>query len=148
MKCPFCGSEQSSVIDKRGVKSSGEIRRRRDCLKCHNRFTTYERVSTFEISVIKRDGRKEVFDGSKIRAGLVKALEKRPGLEKVDEVVDKIIKGLRRKGKGEVESKAIGKMVLSELKRLDQVAYLRFVSVYREFKEPSDFTKELESLKF
>ncbi len=146
MKCIFCGSEQSSVIDKRAVRSTSEIRRRRECLKCKRRYTTYERVSSVELYVIKRDGRKEEFDANKIRAGLVKALEKRPGIEKIDLLVDKIVKSLRLKGQSEIETKAIGKMVLSELKKLDQVAYLRFVSVYREFKKPSDFTKELKHL--
>ena len=146
MKCPFCSSDQSSVIDKRAVRSTSEIRRRRECIKCKRRYTTYERVSSVELYVIKRDLRKEEFDANKIRAGLVKALEKRPGIEKVDLLVDKIVKSLRLKGKSEIETKAIGKMVLSELKKLDQVAYLRFVSVYREFKKPSDFTKELKHL--
>ena len=147
MKCLFCGSEQSSVIDKRAVKSSGEIRRRRECLKCKRRYTTYERVSSFELYVIKRDGRKEEFKKDKVRSGLIRALEKRPGIEKVDEIVDKILQNLKVKGKKEIESKAIGNLVLSQLKKLDKVAYLRFASVYREFKEAGDFKKELESLK-
>lgn len=146
MKCIFCGSEQSSVIDKRAVRSTSEIRRRRECLKCKRRYTTYEKVSSIELYVIKRNGRKEEFDANKIRAGLIKALEKRPGIENIESIVDKIVKSLRLKGKSEIETKVIGKMVLTELKKLDQVAYLRFVSVYREFKEPSDFTKELKHL--
>lgn len=147
MKCLFCGSEQSAVIDKRAVKTTGEIRRRRECLKCHKRFTTYEKISSFELLVIKRDGRREQFDQGKIRAGLVKALEKRPGIDKLDILIDKIVKSLKTKGEKEVESKIIGNMVLSELKKIDQVAYLRFASVYREFKDPGDFTKELKNLK-
>lgn len=146
MRCLYCGSDQSSVIDKRAVKSSGEIRRRRECLKCHKRFTTYERISFAETYVIKRDGRREVFDVNKIRSGLQKALEKRPGIEKVEEIVEKIEKTIRAKGENEVETKLIGKLVLSELKKIDKVAYLRFVSVYRQFKDLDDFTKELQHL--
>lgn len=146
MRCLYCGSDQSSVIDKRAVKSSGEIRRRRECLKCHKRFTTYERISFVETYVIKRDGRREVFDVNKIRSGLEKALEKRPGIEKVEEIVEKIKKTVRARGENEVETKLIGKLVLSELKKVDKVAYLRFVSVYRQFKDLGDFTKELQHL--
>lgn len=146
MKCLFCGSEQSSVIDKRSVKTTGEIRRRRKCLKCLERYTTYERISQFELTVIKRDARREEFDQNKIREGLSKALEKRPGIERLDEIVNKIIKSLKTRAKKEVESKSIGNMVLAELKKIDHVAYLRFASVYREFKELDDFTKELKQL--
>ncbi len=146
MRCIFCGSEQSSVIDKRGVRSTGEIRRRRECLKCHERFTTYERVSAFELNVLKRDGSKEAFDKNKIRSGLAKALEKRPQFENLEEIVEKVIARLKLKGKKEIESKAIGRAVLNELKKRDQVAYLRFASVYRDFKHLEDFEKELKSL--
>lgn len=146
MRCLYCGSDQSSVIDKRAVKSSGEIRRRRECLKCHKRFTTYERISFVETYVIKRDGRREVFDVNKIRSGLEKALEKRPGIEKVEGIVEKIEKTVRARGENEVETKLVGKLVLSELKKVDKVAYLRFVSVYRQFKDLGDFTKELQHL--
>ena len=147
MRCFFCGSEQSSVIDKRAVKSTGEIRRRRECLSCHKRFTTYERLSSFELFVLKKDGRREPFDRDKLKSGLARALEKRPGMESLDLIVDKVINRLRVKGKTEIESFAVGRSALFELKKVDQVAYLRFASVYRQFKDTGDFKKELESLK-
>lgn len=146
MKCIFCGSDLSSVIDKRAVKNTGEIRRRRECLKCRKRYTTYERVCEFELVVIKRNGRREAFDRNKIRAGLEKALEKLPDIDKVDLILDKIERLLRSKGEREIESKLIGRVVLNELKKLDKIAYLRFVSVYRHFKEVDDFAKELQNL--
>lgn len=146
MKCYFCGSEQSKVIDKRAVRSLGEVRRRRECLKCHKRFTTYEKVCGFELYVIKRDGKKEVFDRDKLRSGLAKALEKRSDSDKVEELTEKIESKLRIKGDREVKSTYIGQLVLSSLKKTDKVAYLRFASVYRDFKELGDFTRELQVL--
>lgn len=147
MKCFFCGSEQSIVVDKREVKSSGDIRRRRECLKCQNRYTTYEAVCALELYVLKRDGRRQLFSKDKLTAGIKRALEKRPELEKLDEVVDRIINRLKLKGKKEIESKVIGQTVLGELRRIDQVAYLRFASVYRNFSDLGDFSKELKHLK-
>lgn len=147
MKCFFCDSDQSIVIDKREVRSSGDIRRRRECLKCQNRYTTYERVCELEIFVIKRDGRRQLFDKVKLSAGIERSLEKRPDLENLPAVVDKVIRKIILKGKKEIESKSIGLIVLTELKKLDQVAYLRFASVYRNFNGLGDFTKELEHLK-
>lgn len=147
MKCFFCGSEQSNVIDKRAVKSSGEIRRRRECLKCHRRFTTYERISISDFYVIKRSGGKEMFDRNKLRTGLAKALEKRPGMERLDGIVQRIEKKLKLKGLPVISSKLIGQAVLLELKKIDKIAYLRFASVYHQFNEVSDFSKELEHLK-
>lgn len=146
MYCPFCNSSLSSVIDKRAVKGSGEIRRRRECLKCKKRYTTYERVSDVEVYVVKRSGKRELFDRDKLRTGIARALEKRPAFESVEQIVGKIEKRVKSKGKREVESKVIGREVLTELKRVDKVAYLRFVSVYRQFKDPGDFTRELEAL--
>lgn len=146
MVCPFCKSGQSAVIDKREVSSRGEIRRRRECLKCRKRFTTYERVSSLELWVLKRDDRREAFDREKLKLGIQKALEKRPGLDDIESIVDKVIKRLRARGKKDVSSRLIGKVVLSELKKIDSVAYLRFVSVYRQFNDPVDFKKELEQL--
>lgn len=146
MKCPFCGSEAHRVVDKRAVASVGEIRRRRECLKCLRRFTTYERVGSVELIVIKRDGRKEIFSLEKLRNGIARALEKRPAVDKVNELTEKIERRIRKRGKETVASKLIGQMVLSELKRIDTIAYLRFASVYRRFEAPEDFTKELTSL--
>lgn len=146
MYCPYCKSNQSSVIDKRGVLGTGEIRRRRECLKCKKRYTTYERALTVELTVIKRDGSKENFDINKIRSGLTRALEKRPAFENLETIVSKLERKIRSKDRSEVESKVIGREVLAELKKVDPVAYLRFVSVYRQFKVPGDFSKELEML--
>lgn len=146
MKCPFCASELSKVVDKRAVDSRGEIRRRRECLKCERRFTTYETLAEVEILVLKKDGRKEPFDQDKIRMGLIKALEKRPGSEQVSKIVDRIEGRLRSRGYQEIPSQTLGKWILSELKRLDPIAYLRFASVYRTFTDPKDFKKELETL--
>lgn len=147
MYCPYCRSSQSSVIDKRSVKGTGEIRRRRECLKCKRRYTTYERASQVELLVIKRDGRKQPFDINKLRSGIEKCLEKRPAFANLDAIVAKLERKIRSKDRSEVDSKVIGREILSELKKTDPVAYLRFVSVYRQFKQASDFTKELASLK-
>lgn len=146
MKCPYCTSTLSKVVDKRTVASRDEIRRRRECLKCGRRFTTYETRAALEVYVIKKDGRKEPFSQEKIRLGLLKALEKRPGIEKVDSIVDKIEARIRGRHLKEIESQMLGKWVLSELKKLDPVAYLRFVSVYHAFGDPKDFAKELRTL--
>lgn len=146
MNCPFCGSFAHAVVDKRAVMSSGEIRRRRECLKCLRRFTTYERLASLEIWVVKKDGRKETFNRDKLRTGIAKALEKRPGGIRVDELTEKIERRLKRKKSREITSRFIGQNVLGELKKIDTVAYLRFVSVYRQFEKPEDFTKELQSI--
>jgi len=146
MKCPFCGSSITRVVDKRAVSSLGEIRRRRECLKCVRRFTTYERLASLELMVVKKDGRKEVFDIKKLRVGIEKALEKRPYSSKTDEVVEKVERKIRRKNCPEISTKYIGISVLQELKKLDKVAYLRFASVYRSFENPEDFAKELQGL--
>ena len=134
------------MIDKRGVDGRGEIRRRRECLVCTKRFTTYEGIASLKILVIKKDGRKEQYDKNKLRNGLLKALEKRPGFEKADDLVDKIEKQLRKKGNKEISSSILGNWTLKELKKLDSVAYLRFASVYRTFENVRDFEKELKSL--
>lgn len=146
MKCPFCSSEINKVVDKRAVAGTGDIRRRRECLKCSKRFTTYESLAEVELWVIKRDGRKELFDLGKIKNGLGKALEKRPAFSKVEDIAIRVENILRKKGEKEISSKIIGKLVLIELKKIDSVAYLRFVSVYRQFKHIEDFAKELEHL--
>lgn len=146
MKCPFCQSSLSKVIDKRAVLGRGEIRRRRECIKCAKRFTTYEALAEIEILVIKKDGKKESFTREKLQRGLVRALEKRPGIDKIESVLDRIESRIRGKRMQEVPSQTLGKWVLIELKKLDQVAYLRFASVYRTFSDPKDFKKEIETL--
>lgn len=148
MKCPFCSSSLSKVIDKRSVTGSGQIRRRRECLKCGKRFTTYEILAVLEILVIKKDGKKEPFIEDKLRSGLLKALEKRPGVEKTAKIVEGIESKIRSKGLKEISSLMLGKWVLSELKKLDPIGYLRFASVYRTFSDPKDFKKELENFNY
>ena len=146
MKCFFCGSDQSKVVDKRSVKGTGEIRRRRECLSCHRRFTTYERIGELGIFVIKKDGRRQPFDINKLRSGIEKALEKRPHEDKVEEMTQRIEKKLLAKGRKDILSKVIGRAVLQELRKFDKVAYLRFASVYRHFEDEKDFARELQSL--
>ncbi len=124
----------------------GEIRRRRECLKCTKRFTTYESLAKLEILVVKKDGRREVYSREKIQSGLQKALEKRPGIDSVSVIVDKIEGKIRAKGLREIPSTLLGKTILQELKKLDSIAYLRFASVYRTFTDTKDFEKELKSL--
>lgn len=146
MNCPFCTSDLSKVVDKRGVSGSGEIRRRRECLKCGKRYTTYESLAQVELVVIKRDGRREAYLREKLEKGLIRALEKRPGLERIQGILNRIEGKIRSKRLSEVDSEQLGKWMLSELKRLDPIAYLRFASVYRKFSDPRDFAKELKTL--
>jgi len=146
VKCPYCSSISSKVIDKRAVNGRGEIRRRRECLDCEKRFTTYEGLASLKILVIKKDGRREIYDGEKLKGGLLKALEKRPGIDKCEELVVKLERKLRLKGVREISSSVLGNWVLKELKKLDGVAYLRFASVYRTFENAGDFERELKSL--
>lgn len=146
MKCPFCASDLSKVVDKREVLGRGEIRRRRECLKCGKRYTTYEGLAQLQIMVLKKDGRREPFVSDKLQMGLLKALEKRPGIDKVPKIVDRLEGRIRAKGYQEIPSQVLGKWVLSELKKLDPIAYLRFASVYRSFGDPRDFAKELKTL--
>ncbi len=145
MKCPYCSYHDSKVIDSRPVEENNSIRRRRECLECHARFTTYEIVDVFQPVVLKKDGSKELFDKNKILSGLLKACEKRPvNAEAVaDEVESEIINSLKR----EITSVAIGDMVMMKLKAIDDVAYVRFASVHREFKDIDTFMQELAKLK-
>ncbi len=146
MKCPFCQSNLSKVVDKRTVFGRGEIRRRRECLKCSKRFTTYERLSAVELMVIKKDGKRQIYDREKIHAGLLRSLEKRPAIVEAESVLARIEKRIRTRKLKEISSQTLGKWVLAELKKLDSVAYLRFASVYRTFTDPKDFRKELETM--
>lgn len=146
MKCPFCQSNLSKVVDKRPVEKRGEIRRRRECLKCAKRFTTYEMRAEIEILVIKKDGKKEPYEREKLQRGLNRALEKRPGVVKIENILDRIEGRIRTKRLEEIPSQTLGKWMLAELKKLDPVAYLRFASVYRTFSDTKDFRKELETL--
>ena len=145
MKCPGCGYPESKVIDSRPVTEGNSIRRRRECLACQKRFTTFEVIETVQIIVIKKNGGKELFDKQKLLAGVLKATEKRPvdAVRLVDDLEAELQNSLRQ----EVSSTEIGEMVMEKLKELDKVAYVRFASVYREFKDIETFLAELNGLK-
>jgi len=147
MKCPFCQELENKVIDSRLSKDGIVIRRRRECLECGRRFTTYERIEEVLPLVVKKDGRREPFDRMKIFIGLKKACEKRPvSITVLEKVVDKIEHVVQEKGEKEIASKMIGEAVMNELFHLDHVAYVRFASVYRSFKDISEFMNELTDL--
>ncbi|HLC46895.1 MAG TPA: transcriptional regulator NrdR [Candidatus Nanoarchaeia archaeon] len=147
MKCPYCMHPEHKVMDKRETPDGKAIRRRRECLKCEKRFTTYERIEVIELVVVKKDGRREDFDRSKILSGLKKACEKRPvPIGRIEESVNSIEADLLKRDTTEITSKDIGEMLMKKLKKLDQVAYIRFASVYRNFKDPEDFEEEVKKL--
>jgi transcriptional repressor NrdR len=147
MKCPFCGEIETKVIDSRLSKEGDLIRRRRECLKCSKRFTTFERFELSMPLVIKKDGRREAFSREKIFRGIQKACEKRPvSTDDIDAIVRKIETALAQRGEKEVPSSVIGEMVIKELYNLDKVAYVRFASVYKEFKDVEQFMDELKKL--
>ncbi len=147
MHCPFCGADDTKVIDSRLVAEGGQVRRRRECLSCRERFTTYETAELLMPRVIKSDGSREPFDEQKLRAGLQRALEKRPvGIEDVEAAITQIKQGLQATGERELPSRDIGERVMEKLHELDQVAYVRFASVYRSFQDISEFRAELDRL--
>ncbi|MFH1062477.1 MAG: transcriptional regulator NrdR [Candidatus Omnitrophota bacterium] len=147
MKCPFCGNIEDKVVDSRIASEGDSIRRRRECLKCQRRFTTYEYIEKSTLMIIKKDGRREPFDRNKILSGLLRACEKRPvSMEKIEEVVDSIERALQRTYDKEVLSSAIGEFVMKHLHEIDEVAYVRFASVYRQFKDINQFLGELKDL--
>lgn len=147
MKCPFCGDIKDRVIDSRTSKDGGSIRRRRECLNCGKRFTSYETVEEVIPMVVKKDGRREAFDRAKILGGLKKACEKRPiSVNDLEGVVDSIEKKLAGMGVKEIPSSWIGEEVMSSLREMDKVAYVRFASVYRQFKDINEFLQEVRSL--
>lgn len=148
MRCPACGHLEDRVIDSRAAKEGSAVRRRRECLQCGQRFTTYEEIELGLLYVIKRDGRREPFDRSKLWGGLRRAAEKRPiPAALLESVVDRIESRLRGLGTNEVTSSAIGEEVMAELREIDEVAYVRFASVYRHFKDASQFMDEVQSLR-
>ncbi|PLV55554.1 transcriptional regulator NrdR [Thermotoga sp. SG1] len=148
MRCPFCGSMDTRVLDSRPTLDGAAIRRRRECVSCGRRFTTYERYEEAPVLVIKKDGRREKFDRNKIKNGMIKACEKRPvTYDQIEEAVNRICLKLREEGLFEVETKKIGELVMEELKKLDQVAYVRFASVYRDFREVDQFLEIVKELK-
>ncbi len=147
MKCPFCGYKEDKVVDSRSTAEESAVRRRRECLKCGKRFTTYEYVEEVSLLVIKKDGRREPFDRKKILAGIIRACEKRPvSVEKMEDVVVQVERAVQRKSDREVSSSRIGELVMEKLKAIDDVAYVRFASVYRQFKDVGQFMLELKDI--
>jgi transcriptional repressor NrdR len=145
MYCPYCSHKESKVTDKRA--SPEGIRRRRECLKCGKRFTTYEKISKEDIYIIKKDGRREKFEREKLEGGIIKAFEKRPiAKEKINETINEIEEQIRKKGKKEIKTSEIGEIVMKKIKKLDNVAYIRFASVYRDFQDINDFKQEMKKL--
>lgn len=147
MKCPFCRNPETKVTDSRDTDDGASIRRRRECLACGKRFTTYETVEKAPLRVIKKNGTRELFDRNKIRNGLIRACEKRNiSSAQIENIINIVERKARNSLKQEISSEDIGNMVMEELRKLDQVAYVRFASVYREFKDLSSFMSELEEL--
>lgn len=147
MKCMFCGCEDSKVVDSRSADDGRTIRRRRECINCGKRYTTYETIEDTPVLVIKSSGLRQAFDSRKIKNGIIKACEKRPvSLTAIDEMVSSITKRVYNSMEQEISSKQIGEMVMEELRRYDEVAYVRYASVYRSFKDVESFMRELQAL--
>lgn len=147
MHCPFCSALDTKVIDSRLVAEGDQVRRRRECITCSERFTTYETAELVMPRIIKQNGNREPFDENKLRSGLRKALEKRPvSIEKVEEALTRIKAHLRATGEREVPSRDLGELVMEELRQLDEVAFVRFASVYRSFKDLKEFRQEIDKL--
>jgi transcriptional repressor NrdR len=145
MDCPYCSHKESKVTDKR--ESPEGIRRRRECLKCGKRFTTYEKTAREDIYVIKKDGRRERFDRGKLERGINRAFEKRPvEKNKIDKMINEIEEQIRKRGKREIKTSEIGEMIMRKMKKIDHVAYIRFASVYRDFQDINDFKREMRGL--
>jgi transcriptional repressor NrdR len=147
MKCPFCGEIDNKVIDSRLSKDGAVIRRRRECIICGRRFTTYENIEEIPVMIVKKDGRREIFSREKVRSGLQKACQKRDiSMNVIEEFLDELERDLRETGEKEISSNKIGEKVMAKLHEIDDVAYVRFASVYREFKDVNDFVSELKNL--
>jgi len=145
MRCPYCGYKEDKVVDSRASSENDSIRRRRECLKCQRRFTTYEHIEDMALMVVKKDGQRQAFDRNKLISGILKSCEKRPvSANKIERLVDDVERTLQKKHEKEVQSSQIGGMVMKKLHGLDEVAYVRFASVYREFKDVTEFMKELK----
>ncbi len=145
MRCPYCGNRSDGVIESRSSKNGSNVRRRRECLKCKKRFTTYEYVERVPLRVIKKDGRREGFEREKLVKGILVACEKRPvSMKRIEKLVDDIEKYIERKHDREVASREIGELVMHKLHELDEIAYVRFASVYRQFRDVGQFMKELK----
>jgi len=148
MRCPFCGYEDSKVVDSRVSKDGEATRRRRECINCGRRFTTYERIEEVAQMVIKKDGRRESFDRWKLKSGIMKAIEKRAvSLDQVDALINDVERELFNGGEHEISTTALGEAVMQRLKQLDEVAYVRFASVYRQFRDINEFMSEIKGLR-
>lgn len=148
MYCPFCHEEETKVIDSRLVADGAQVRRRRQCLVCHERFTTFESAELIMPVIIKRDGRREPFSLANLRSGMLRALEKRPvSVDALEEALVSIMQDIRRSGEREIDSRQVGEWVMKQLYRLDHVAYVRFASVYKRFKDVSDFRQTIDEMK-
>jgi transcriptional repressor NrdR len=147
VRCPFCGETETKVLDSRPAEEGKAIRRRRECENCRERFTTYERVEEIPLLVIKKDGSREVFDKRKILSGILKACEKRPiSMEELESIVSRVEQKIKNTMEKEITSSLIGEYVMEELRNIDEVAYVRFASVYRQFKDINKFMQELQKL--
>lgn len=147
MKCPYCGHLEDKVIDSRPAEDGSAIRRRRECLSCSSRFTTYEKVELLPLLVIKKDGTREVYSQEKLLGGLMKACEKRPvSSEQLEQIVSYVENQIQNTAKREISTNDIGEMVMLQLKEIDEVAYVRFASVYRQFKDVNSFMEELQDM--
>lgn len=147
MKCPYCGYREDKVIDSRSSSGGNSIRRRRECLKCERRFTTYEYIEQIPLLVVKKAGQREPFDRTKILSGIIKACEKRPvSMQKMEDVVTSIERIVMRKYEKEIPSTIVGELIMEKLAEIDDVAYVRFASVYRQFKDVNQFMKELQEI--
>jgi transcriptional repressor NrdR len=147
MKCPFCGFENDKVVDSRESKEGESIRRRRECMKCEKRFTTYERIDEIPYMVVKKDGRREKFERQKVLSGLLRACEKRPiSMGKMEQIVNEVEQYVIDSPDRERTASELGEMIMQNLKQIDKVAYIRFASVYRDFKDVSEFHAELQQL--
>ncbi len=147
MYCPFCGAQDTKVVDSRLIADGSQVRRRRECTRCNERFTTFETAELVMPRLIKRDGTRESFDEEKLRAGMLRALEKRPvSQELIEEAIHRIKLRLRASGERELEALEVGQAVMDELQRLDEIAYIRFASVYRRFRDLNEFREEIERL--
>ena len=147
MKCPYCECEESKVVDSRPIESGQAIRRRRECIKCNKRFTTYENIEEIPLIIIKKDGNRQVYNRSKLLNGIIRACEKRPvSIEQMEQIVDEIEKTLYNSMEKEITTVYVGELVMDILKDVDEVAYVRFASVYRQFKDLNTFMDELEKI--
>ena len=147
MRCPYCKHTEDMVVDSRALADEAIIRRRRECIKCHKRFTTYERIEEISLRIIKKDGRREDYDRKKLMTGILRACEKRPiSMEKIEKLVGEIERKLEKENKREINTKKLGELVMKRLQKLDEVAYVRFASVYRQFKDIGQFMQEVKGM--